>query len=434
MMRYLKFSMLTVAMLFLLLIFLILDFSPQVPYSAHRQVENADEVHDLIKQLRASLRGRYTRQQIDISIGQADSLLGFVQRALPEVSSQLSLSDTSIELDISYQLPSFFLGSYINLTLQILEGDALAIEYVKVGSITVPGDWLLGLAESLVNTYTKSVVATSAIQQIEKIDVNPDQVSVYLHPLDTLLRELKNIRTSSGGEDNQLLRIKTAHYLRFLGDLRASDGTKQGTSLSYYLQALMVEAKSMTSSGLGDQENSATLENEAAIFALAIFAGNRRFAAVIGDMSFAIDKIPTSPYSPTLASRKDLSLHFIFSAAIKLMSEQGISIAVGEFKELMDRGEGGSGYSFVDLSADMAGANFAALAVDPRTARQIQNIVSLESAEMLFFPSIDNLEEGMGKTEFKTKYTDVESDEYKKVVNEINRRLDILPIGRRAFN
>jgi hypothetical protein len=53
---------------------------------------------------------------------------------------------------------------------------------------------------------------------------------------------------------------------------------------------------------------------------------------------------------------------------------------------------------------------------------------------MLFFPSIDNLEEGMGKTEFKTKYTDVESDEYKKVVNEINRRLDILPIGRRAFN
>ncbi len=40
---------------------------------------------------------------------------------------------------------------------------------------------------------------------------------------------------------------------------------------------------------------------------------------------------------PVLANRKDLSLHFIFSAAIKLLSEQGISVAVGEFKELMDK-------------------------------------------------------------------------------------------------
>jgi hypothetical protein len=434
MMRYVKFSILAVALLFVLLVFLILDFSPRVPYSAHRQVENAEEVHHLIKQLRASLRGRYENQQIDISLKQADSLLGFVQRAIPEVSSQLSLMDTSLKLEVSYKLPSYFLGTYINLSFLILEGNALIIDNVKIGSIKMPGDWALGAAESLVNTYTKSVVATSAIQQIEKIDIEPKQVSVFLRPLDTLLRELKNIRTSSDGDDNKLLRIKTAHYLRFLDDLRPSDTRNGDTSLSYYLQALMTEAKSMTSSGLDDKENSATLENEAAIFALAIFAGNRRFAAVIGDMSFALDKIPTSPYAATLANRKDLSLHFIFSAAIKLMSEQGISVAVGEFKELMDRGEGGSGYSFVDLSADMAGANFAALAVDPKTARQVQDIVSIKSAEMLFFPSIDGLDEGMGKNEFRTKYTDVESDEYKKVVNEINRRLDALPVGRRAFN
>ena len=192
----------------------------------------------------------------------------------------------------------------------------------------------------------------------------------------------------------------------------------------------MIEAKARTAQGKQGNSSSAALENEAAIMALAIYAGHRRFSTLFGDLSIALDPVPTVQAKPLLASRQDLSLHFIFSAAIKLLSEQGISIAVGEFKELMDRGEGGSGYSFVDLAADMAGANFAALAVDPNSAEKLQNIMSLEPNELLFFPSIEGLEEGMSKSQFKQRYTDIESNKYIGVVKNIESRIERLPIGK----
>jgi hypothetical protein len=192
----------------------------------------------------------------------------------------------------------------------------------------------------------------------------------------------------------------------------------------------MIEAKLMSASFEQDDGVSAALENEAAIMALAIYAGHRRFSNMVGDLSFAVAPIPTAIQKPVLANREDLSLHFIFSAAIKLLSEQGISIAVGEFKELMDRGEGGSGYSFVDLAADMAGANFAALAVQAETAKAVQNLLSSNPNEMMFFPSIVGLVEGMSKAQFKQKYSNIESEAYNEVLSEIKMRLAMLPISR----
>jgi hypothetical protein len=96
----------------------------------------------------------------------------------------------------------------------------------------------------------------------------------------------------------------------------------------------------------------------------------------------------------------------------------------------MDRGNGGSGYSFIDLAADMAGSNFAALSVDPETAQEIQNILSVEANEALFFPNIDGLDEGIDKAQFKQKYSGVESEAYVNVITEIERRLTKLPIGQ----
>lgn len=411
---------------------LIVDVSPTVDKNVHSQVENAENVSDILSQLRKSLRNRYQPQQIDITYSQAESLLGFTQRVVPSVSSDLQLFDGYAELLVSYQLPPYFLSYYINLSLRINEAERFDVESLSIGAITIPGSWALNWAESIANSYTNSQIATKFIQQVTRTDISPDKIIISLNPLDSLLRELKNIKTSSDGSEKQLLRIKTAHYLRLLDSLPLpainNKSPNKDTSLSYYLHKIMLEAKEMSMQDSQGNSNSATLENEAAIMALAIYVGHHRFSTLVGDLSFAVDPIPTARNRPVLANRKDLSLHFIFSAAIKLLSEQGISVAVGEFKELMDRGKGGSGYSFVDLAADMAGANFAALAVDPRTALQIQNMMSQEASETLFFPQIDGFEEGMSKSEFKRKYVNIESRKYAEVIDEIERRLKRLPI------
>jgi uncharacterized protein YpmS len=431
--RFIKITALALISLFCLSVILLIDLSPTVAKNAYQQVKNAENVSELIMQLRSSLRNRYQPQQIDISYSQAESLLGFTQRALPNVSSDIKLSEDQADILISYQLPAYILSLYVNVSIKVKEASYLDVESVSIGVITLPGDWALSWVEAFANSYTNSEVATKAIQQVAKTDISPHQVIVSLNPLDPLLRELKNIKTSGDGSERQLLKIKIAHYLRLLDSLPLPNDLatqNKDTSLSYYLHKIMLEAKAMSSQDPLGNSNSATLENEAAIMALAIYVGHRRFSTLFGDLSFAVDPIPTVRKKPVLANRQDLSLHFIFSAAIKLLSEQGISIAVGEFKELMDRGNGGSGYSFIDLTADMAGANFATLAVDPRTAEQIQNIMSLEASESFFFPNINGFDEGMDKSQFRQKYSDIESLEYLKVLDEIERRLSKLPVSR----
>ena len=92
--------------------------------------------------------------------------------------------------------------------------------------------------------------------------------------------------------------------------------------------------------------DTAPKENEAAILALAIYAGHHWFAKFVGDVQPKKGEVTLPKAKPTLKFRADLSQHFIFSAAIKILSEQDLSLAIGEFKELMDRGDDGSGYSF----------------------------------------------------------------------------------------
>ncbi|MFT5712777.1 MAG: hypothetical protein ACI9DQ_001185 [Glaciecola sp.] len=431
--RFIKVAAAVLLSSFCLSVILLVDFSPIVTKNAHQQVKNAENVSELISQLKNSLRNRYQSQQIDISYSQAESLLGFTQRALPNLNSDIKLSEDNAEMLISYQLTDYLFYSYLNVSIKVIEANYLNIDSVSVGTITVPGKWVLNGLEFLVNYNTNSQVATKAIQQIAKTDVSPDQIIISLNPLDPLLKELKNIETSDYSDERQLLRKKTVHYLKLLDSAPLTNDLamqNKEISLSYYLHKVMLEAQIMSAEDRQGNSNSAILENEAAIMALAIYAGHPRFSTLSGDLSFAVDPIPTARKKPVLANRQDLSLHFIFSAAIKLLSDQGISIAVGEFKELMDRGNGGSGYSFIDLTADMAGANFATLAVDPKTAKQIQNIMSVEANEALFFPNIDGFDEGMNKSQFRQKYSDIESAEYLEVINEIERRMSRLPVSK----
>src|SRR3546814_7296444 len=61
------------------------------------------------------------------------------------------------------------------------------------------------------------------------------------------------------------------------------------------------------------------------------------------------------PQVVRLHGREDLPKHWTISAALALFLDQKTARAAGWWKELDDSVEGGSGFSFVDLGADMAG-------------------------------------------------------------------------------
>ena len=123
-------------------------------------------------------------------------------------------------------------------------------------------------------------------------------------------------------------------------------------------------------------------------------------------------------------------MHFLFSASIELLSAQSVSIAVGEFKELMDRAEEGSGYSFVDLAADKAGIAFAERATEPKTAVRMQTLLAQKADESLYLPFVDDLPEGLKVNAFTERFKNVDSPEYQAKFEMIIARINALPISQ----
>ncbi|WP_133467978.1 hypothetical protein [Paraglaciecola marina] len=420
--KYLVILLLVTILLATGLFLFTLESQPLVDTSSATQVDQAESVKALMHQLQDTVKLRSTKQDITISEDQFNSLVGFVQRAHNQFQGKAIIRSQSSKIFVSYQLPSNPIGQFINVEASLLPAAGVAVEYVKVGPISLSGDFALSSLVTLANWYTSSDIASQFIEQIDNIAMRDKHMVLSVLPLQQFLKNLNAIKQGVGGEKDEELRLKTAFYLKEISEFSiAKRYTPQ--SLAKYIGPVFSLAKERSSS-----DESAALENKAAIMALAIYVGHHRFANLVGDVQPNSPRV-VSPNSRTvLKSRVDLNQHFIFSAAIKIFSEQGISVAIGEFKELMDRSHDGSGYSFIDLAADFSGIKFAESATNPDSALYVQDILAGNLDEKAFFPNITGLPEGLKKAEFERRFIRVDSPKYKQMIAKINARIDALQI------
>lgn len=168
------------------------------------------------------------------------------------------------------------------------------------------------------------------------------------------------------------------------------------------------------------------LPNRAAILALGVILGEGRVAKVAKreiDMKRPSQAVKLRNRI-TLHGRHDLSQHFWVSAALAVLSNDTRSMSAGIAKEMMDSTPGGSGFSFVDLTADRAGTLFTvAAARDEESARAIQARIRGGVAIEDFVPDPLDLPEGLSRDEFQAKYGGLGGAGTKKVVEEVRRRL-----------
>ena len=172
-------------------------------------------------------------------------------------------------------------------------------------------------------------------------------------------------------------------------------------------------------------------QNKAAILALGVILGEEHVASVAGR---EIDggrrkEIAKLDQRISIRGRTDLSRHFWLSAALTVLSDQSRSMDVGITKELMDATAGGSGFSFVDLTADHTGTLFATVATrDLKSAQDLQLKIrdGIEIAD--FFPDVTGLPEGIYRDEFQAEYGGLGGAETTKILEEIRRRLMRCPI------
>ncbi|MGH8597835.1 MAG: hypothetical protein ACREXT_14355, partial [Gammaproteobacteria bacterium] len=127
----------------------------------------------------------------------------------------------------------------------------------------------------------------------------------------------------------------------------------------------------------------------------------------------------------TLQGRNDLPKHLLVSAALASNADTAVADVVGVYKEVKDS-QGGSGFSFVDLTADRAGVRLADKAVN--APRGLQRAIAGIGKESDLIPPTKDLAEGLQAAEFERRYRDFDSAEYKRVIALIERRLDRLPL------
>lgn len=337
--------------------------------------------------------------------------------------AQADLRQDLAEFHFSYTLPKNPFGSYLNIsTILFPTAGQITIRQLKIGSLKIPG-WLVDPTAKLghhflmrFDQYRNLIEAFYGIQSIRVFDGSvsiayqwqPDVMKkLQAHGRDFLLPADEKERIMA--YNKQLVHIAKQYHGKQI-------------SLTRFFQPLFQLAEQRTMK-MGNAES----ENRALILTLAAYIVGANIGKFIGD-----DKsIPRSQFGRarlTLVERTDLAKHFLVSAAITVSGGTGLANLAGIFKE-MDDSRGGSGFSFADLAADRAGVRFAEIAIaSSNQAKFVQQQMGTIVMESDIMPNIDHLPEGIQELEFKQKYQDLDSATYRRIEEEIERRIDLCRI------
>ncbi len=340
------------------------------------------------------------------------------------LNTDVSFDGTSIMSRASVQLPPNPFGAYLNLGVEIGQSSTgIGVDRLSIGPLRVSGRWLLPLTARLADVLVQDRQASVLLASVHGLQIHGDTALLTVFPPPdvkaTLKQAVRNLQASRfpPGEEERVV-----HYYDLLARMTAP-GYQRSRSLSVYLTPLMTEAARR---GAG---SSAVAENRAAIWAMVIYFSNGAVEALVGKLVSGQRALVRAPSRVTLQGREDLMSHFLYSAGITLATQQGIGIAAGEFKELLDSGNGGSGFSFADLAADRAGIAFVTAATrDEASARQLQEQLIASHSEAGFFPDTAGLVEGLSAAQFRQQYGSAESERYRKQVALIDQRIERLPV------
>ena len=127
--------------------------------------------------------------------------------------------------------------------------------------------------------------------------------------------------------------------------------------------------------------------------------------------------------TPTVLSRRDLCQHFAISAALTELFGSAAAETAGITKELMDM-NGTSGFSFIDLTADLAGVAFAGrVKNDPKKLAELAEAFAVGD----YMPATANLREGLSPKRFATDYGTIADARFTAALDGLRKRVAACP-------
>lgn len=351
-----------------------------------------------------------------LSQEEVDLTINYLANHYARGSSRIVLQPGKVKLSASFELPPNPFGRFLNISALLHETDGLPVfDLLQIGQLSVPGwlaDTLLEYALKLLSTREEYQIASDTIKKISVADGRFTVTYAWQADLPDRIRSILLPH-----EEQERLQV----YQEWLaGNVRSGSGAAT-MALADVMAPLFRLAAERSANG------DAVAENRAAIVVLAFFVNGKGLGAIV---PAARDWPQLPPSKVLLDGREDFSQHFTISAAIAANAAAPLSDAIGLYKEV-DDSRSGSGFSFNDIAADRAGTRFGVLAVNNNeSALKLQRQVSAGIRDSDILPRVADLPEFMPETEFRKRFGGIDSPAYKRIMDEIERRIAVMPLYR----
>lgn len=417
--RYFLRSILLLAVLTVALFFLITS----KPVSSQRTIEASDVttaqrvLSDTVQHL-AQHNGNI---KLVFEQKQLDALMNVASYALPQVEFSGILNPFGVALHAQANLPLNWPRRGVQMSCLFMPSNkGFAIEHCKLGAITLPG-WI---ANPLLRLVVRSVIAEPADQQLLALFARGELVNNRLHfeasnasPIKLSLHP-QIYRPFGFSSDQGAAAADIEFYLQQLKQLQRQH--KRERRLAFFAHELLQVAANRA-----DNSNLET-EYKNALWALAVAFASKRFI-YYANPGVKLHQVPNMP-PMLLNGRRDLTLHFLYSAVLQMLGNTQLSQQIGNLKEIMDadRDSGGSGFSFVDLAADRAGTHFAEH-LPSITPQQLNRFNSL-TFEQAIMPPTQDLPEGLTEQQLQQQLGGYNGAGFKQLEQEITGRINALKL------
>lgn len=395
----------------LLLVALAVEASPRVTARDDVSTDDIDRAVEMVRRYDPRRAAAGLLQTVPLRERDLDLLLHHAARRWLGANTRVQVHTGLMLVKASMPVLS---DRWVNVELQLRQTAALPeVAKLYVGRLPVP-TWMAPLAMRAVAAHRGiQLDALLPVDYVERVTMTGGQVAVSYRSGRGTADRLRAALVPLA--DQQRMR---AYHERLAALSRQAEG--QEVSLATLLQPMFALAVARSAS-----DADAVAENRAVLLTLGLFA-NHRLPELV--MPGARDWPRPRALQVTLQSRHDFALHFIVSAVIAAQAGTPLADAAGLWKELADARRGGSGFSFNDLAADRAGTRLGELAT--REPRRLQAFMAESRAESDFMPVVSDLPEFLPNAEFVALYGGVEGDGYRRMLADIEARIDALALWR----
>lgn len=400
--------------LLVMAIYVSIENKAAVGIPAPLSTESVENIRLLVSRNKPAAIISNKKVKLRLTNTEANQLLQFSNQYYEKsLRAKTTFSNSRIKVNFTYVLPSNPIGKYINVNtvLSVNYGKYFIVKELKIGQLSIPSFVLDYLQPLIVNVFKKYYGSYFVLwKHVKRIDIYNSVLTVHYQIQRTDFKKLRNMVRKVLVDDVMRERI-TAYALEM--DKIINRLAPDGEQSVVQLMALMFDFAEKRS--LANQQT--IEENRIAVLTMAAYMVGKNLLTYINEEPVAARK----KIKFTLKGRYDLAQHYLVSSGLNAMSNTAWSRAIGLQKELRDS-DGGSGFSFVDLMADMSGNKLADAALSARTAAALQAKLKRLSSEDDIMGNTDGLQEGLSKKDFRMEFGNTSSEEYVRIIREIRRR------------